>query len=337
MIITTKAHLSSKELKNLASAISEIDERFNSLNFFGENVFFLPEKLSKELVEHIRGIEGVENIYFPPLNYQLTSRQWRNERTSFPVNDVIVGNGNFQMMAGPCAVESPEQMHQIGKKLSELGINFIRGGAYKPRTSPYSFQGLETEGLKIIREVADEFNLKVITEVVDRSVLDDVSMYTDIIQIGARNMQNFFLLKELGRIDKPIFLKRGMSARINEWLGAAEYILSHGNPHVILCERGIRTFDTSLRNTLDVAAIPLIQDLSHLPIFADPSHGTGDSKYIKPMALASIAAGCDGIMVEVHPTPDEALSDGPQSLNFEQLQDLTKSINKLNLAMSQSN
>jgi 3-deoxy-7-phosphoheptulonate synthase len=337
VIITTKAHLSSKELKNLASAISEIDERFNSLNFFGENVFFLPEKLSKELVEHIRGIEGVENIYFPPLNYQLTSRQWRNERTSFPVNDVIVGNGNFQMMAGPCAVESPEQMHQIGKKLSELGINFIRGGAYKPRTSPYSFQGLETEGLKIIREVADEFNLKVITEVVDRSVLDDVSMYTDIIQIGARNMQNFFLLKELGRIDKPIFLKRGMSARINEWLGAAEYILSHGNPHVILCERGIRTFDTSLRNTLDVAAIPLIQDLSHLPIFADPSHGTGDSKYIKPMALASIAAGCDGIMVEVHPTPDEALSDGPQSLNFEQLQDLTKSINKLNLAMSQSN
>lgn len=337
MIITTKAHLGSYELKNLATAISEIDERFNSLIFFGENVFFLPEKLSEELVEHIRGINGVENLFFPPLNYQLSSREWRNERTSFRVNDVAVGNGNFQMMAGPCAVESPEQMHAIGKKLSELGIKFIRGGAYKPRTSPYSFQGLETEGLKIIREIADEFNLQVITEVVDRSVLDDVSMYTDIIQIGARNMQNFFLLKELGRIDKPIFLKRGMSARIIEWLGAAEYILSHGNPQVILCERGIRTFDTSLRNTLDVAAIPLIQDLSHLPIFADPSHGTGDAKYIKPMALASIAAGCDGIMVEVHPKPDEALSDGPQSLNFEQLQDLTKSINKLNLAISQTN
>lgn len=337
MIITTKAHLGSYELKNLATAISEIDERFNSLIFFGENVFFLPEKLSEELVEHIRGINGVENLFFPPLNYQLSSREWRNERTSFRVNDVAVGNGNFQMMAGPCAVESPEQMHAIGKKLSELGIKFIRGGAYKPRTSPYSFQGLETEGLKIIREIADEFNLQVITEVVDRSVLDDVSMYTDIIQIGARNMQNFFLLKELGRIDKPIFLKRGMSARIIEWLGAAEYILSHGNPQVILCERGIRTFDTSLRNTLDVAAIPLIQDLSHLPIFADPSHGTGDAKYIKPMALASIAAGCDGIMVEVHPKPDEALSDGPQSLNFEQLQDLTKSINKLNLAISQNN
>lgn len=337
MIITTKAHLGSYELKNLATAISEIDERFNSLIFFGENVFFLPEKLSEELVEHIRGINGVENLFFPPLNYQLSSREWRNERTSFSVNDVTVGNGNFQMMAGPCAVESPEQMHAIGKKLRELGIKFIRGGAYKPRTSPYSFQGLETEGLKIIREIADEFNLQVITEVVDRSVLDDVSMYTDIIQIGARNMQNFFLLKELGRIDKPIFLKRGMSARIIEWLGAAEYILSHGNPQVILCERGIRTFDTSLRNTLDVAAIPLIQDLSHLPIFADPSHGTGDAKYIKPMALASIAAGCDGIMVEVHPKPDEALSDGPQSLNFEQLQDLTKSINKLNLAISQTN
>ncbi|MFY0674874.1 MAG: 3-deoxy-7-phosphoheptulonate synthase [Bacteroidia bacterium] len=336
MIIKTKAHLSSKELKNLAAAISEIDERFNSLNFFGENVFFLPEKLTNELVEHIKGIDGVEQIFLPPLNYQLTSKQWRNERTSFNIDEVVVGNQNFQMMAGPCAVESPEQMFQIGEKLHELGIKFIRGGAYKPRTSPYSFQGLETEGLKIIREVADKFDLKVITEVVDRSVLDDVSQYTDIIQIGARNMQNFFLLKELGRINKPIFLKRGMSARIIEWLGAAEYILSHGNPKVILCERGIRTFDTTLRNTLDVAAIPLIQDLSHLPIYADPSHGTGDSKYIKPMALASIAAGCDGIMVEVHPSPAEALSDGPQSLNFHQLKDLTNTINNLNLALGQT-
>ncbi len=334
MIITTKSNLSSSQLKNLALAISEIDERFNSLNFFGENVFFLPENISKEIVEHIKGLDGVAQLYFPPLNYQLASSQWRSARTSFTINKVEVGNGNFQMMAGPCAVESREQMYEMGQMLSNLGINFIRGGAYKPRTSPYSFQGLETEGLKIIREVADEFNLKVITEVVDRSVLDDVSYYTDIIQIGARNMQNFFLLKELGRIDKPIFLKRGMSARILEWLGAAEYILSHGNPKVILCERGIRTFDTSLRNTLDVAAIPLIQDLSHLPIFADPSHGTGDSKYIKPMALASIAAGCDGIMVEVHPNPSEALSDGPQSLNFDQLKDLTSSINSLNKAIS---
>ncbi|MBI1183756.1 3-deoxy-7-phosphoheptulonate synthase [bacterium] len=333
MIVTTHKNLTTNELKDVALAISEIDDRFNSLNFFGDNVFFLPINLSEELVRHITSIKGVDKIYFPPLNYQLSSKEWRSERTVFNVKDTLIGNGNFQIMAGPCAVESVEQMHQVGAHLQKLGINFIRGGAYKPRTSPYSFQGLETEGLKIIREIADEYGLKVITEVVDRSVLDDVSMYTDIIQIGARNMQNFFLLKELGRIDKPIFLKRGMSARIPEWLGAAEYILSSGNPKIILCERGIRTFDTSLRNTLDVAAIPLIKDLSHLPIFADPSHGTGDSKYIKPMALASIAAGCDGIMVEAHPNPAKALSDGPQSLNFDELTDLTKAIDNLNKAL----
>ena len=336
MIITTHKSLSSSQLKEVALALSEIDERFNSLNFFGENVFFLPQNLSEEIVSHVQSLKGVDNVYFPPLNFQLSSREWRSERSSFKIGDVVVGNGNFQMMAGPCAVENEQQMYEVAKNLKECGINFIRGGAYKPRTSPYSFQGLEREGLKIIRKVADEFDLKVITEVVDRSVLDDVSMYTDVIQIGARNMQNFFLLKELGKIDKPIFLKRGMSARVTEWLGAAEYILSGGNPKIILCERGIRTFDTSLRNTLDVAAIPLIQDLSHLPIFADPSHGTGDAKYIKPMALASMAAGCDGIMVEAHPDPSKALSDGPQSLNFEELRNLTVALKKMGSALSAS-
>ena len=334
MIITTQKGSSSETLKDLALALSEIDDRFNSLNFFDNNIFFLPVNLEQNLVDHIGSLSGVDAIYHPPLSYQLCSREWRNIPTTFAINNTTIGQGHFHMMAGPCAVESRDQMREVAQQLAENGIKFIRGGAYKPRTSPYSFQGLETEGLKIIREVADEFGLNVITEVVDRSVLDDVCMYTDIIQIGARNMQNFFLLKELGRIDKPIFLKRGMSARILEWLAAAEYIISHGNPQIILCERGIRTFDTSLRNTLDVAAIPLIKDLSHLPIYSDPSHGTGSSKFIKPMAMASVAAGCDGIMVEVHPNPDEALSDGPQSLNFAQLKDLSLSITSLNSSLS---
>lgn len=333
MIITTQKNLGNNSLNELARALSEIDDRFNSLNFFEDHLFFLPVDLSTELVQHIQSLTGVENVFHPPLSYQLCSREWRDAPTSFTVGDTVVGQNSFQIMAGPCAVESADQMYEVGKKLKECGIKFIRGGAYKPRTSPYSFQGLELDGLKIIRDVADEFGLSVITEVVDRSVLDDVCMYTDVVQIGARNMQNFFLLKELGRIDKPIFLKRGMSARILEWLAAAEYIISHGNPRIILCERGIRTFDTSLRNTLDVAAIPLIKDLSHLPIYSDPSHGTGSSKFIKPMAMASVAAGCDGLMVEVHPNPTKALSDGPQSLNFQQLDDLTLSISGLNSAL----
>lgn len=329
MIVTTLNGLSHVALKEIATALSELDERFNSLNFLGEQVFFLPDNLDERRVGEVKGLPGVAGVYFPPLHYQLASSVWRKERSSFFVDDIGVGAGHFQVMAGPCAVESESQMDAVGRELRDCGVKFIRGGAYKPRTSPYSFQGLETQGLKIIREVADRYGLKVITEVVDRSVLDDVLYYTDVVQIGARNMQNFFLLKELGRIDKPVFLKRGMAARITEWLGAAEYIISHGNPKVILCERGIRTFDTELRNTLDVAAIPLIKSLSHLPIFADPSHGTGDRKFIKPMALASMAAGCDGIMVEVHPNPSLALSDGQQSLDFAELESLIKSLNTL--------
>ena len=330
MIITTADHRDSKSFKALSHFIAQFDESVNSLNFLGQSVLFLPHNnLSEEQIASIRKQPGVEEIYFPPASYQLCSSEWRRERTSFNVGDVLVGNDNFSVIAGPCAVESEEQIYTVAKALSEQGVQFIRGGAYKPRTSPYSFQGLETEGLKILRAAADEYNLKVVTEVVDRSVLDDVGQYSDVLQIGARNMQNFFLLKELGRIDKPIFLKRGMSARILEWLAAAEYILAHGNPRIILCERGIRTFDTSLRNTLDVAAIPLIKDLSHLPIFADPSHGTGDRRYIKPMAMAAVAAGADGIMVETHPDPDAALSDGDQSIQLNELGDLLNSIGKL--------
>lgn len=335
MIITLDKGIDSGRIKEINRDLSGfLEDGLNALNFLGQHLFFIPSNPDEKQVEEVRKLPGVSEVFFPPLDYQLCSREWRSERTSFDIKGIPVGNGNFQMIAGPCAVESREQISEVAKEIASLGIKFIRGGAYKPRTSPYSFQGLETEGLKILREVADEYDLRVVTEVVDRSVLDDVIMYADVLQIGARNMQNFFLLKELGRIDKPIFLKRGMSARIHEWLGAAEYIISSGNPKIILCERGIRTFDTSLRNTLDIAAIPLIKELSHLPIFADPSHGTGSRQFIKPMAKAALAAGADGIMVETHPTPSEALSDGQQSLNFRELEDLTVSIKNLRNALN---
>ena len=333
MIITLTKDISSSQIKDLTKQISQHDERFNALNFFGEQILFLPEHLDADVVREIRSYPGIDEIYFPPLDYQLCSTEWRQKRSVFEVNGVKIGGDELQFIAGPCAVESEEQLRAVAAQLKRLGIKFIRGGAYKPRTSPYSFQGLETEGLRLLRSIADEFGLVVVTEVIDRSVLDDVIRYADILQIGARNMQNFFLLKELGRIDKPIFLKRGMSARIPEWLGAAEYVISGGNPRIILCERGIRTFDTSLRNTIDIAAIPLIKELSHLPIFADPSHGTGSRKYIKPLALAATAAGADGIMVETHPSPDNALSDGPQSVDFDSLEDIHSSVLKLHQAL----
>lgn len=335
MIITTQNHIQPDQFKSLSHFVAQFDDSVNSLNFLGQNILFLPKNnLNEEQINAIKAQPGVDHIFFPPPNYQLCSSEWRTEKTVLDIGGVKVGDGHFSVIAGPCAVESEEQIYQVAKSLSEAGIQFIRGGAYKPRTSPYSFQGMETEGLKLLRKAADAYDLKVVTEVVDRSVLDDVGMYADVLQIGARNMQNFFLLKELGRIDKPIFLKRGMSARILEWLGAAEYIISHGNPRIILCERGIRTFDTSLRNTLDIAAIPLIKDLSHLPIFSDPSHGTGKRNYIKPMALASVAAGADGIMIEAHPSPDEALSDGDQSITLNDLKGLMLSVSKLQNALN---
>lgn len=334
MIITTQNHIHPDQFKSLSHFVAQFDDSVNSLNFLGQNILFLPKNnLDEKQINAIKDQPGVDQIFFPPPSYQLCSSEWRTKKTVLDIGGVKVGDGHFSVIAGPCAVESEEQIYKVAKSLSEAGIQFIRGGAYKPRTSPYSFQGMETEGLKLLRKAADAYGLKVVTEVVDRSVLDDVGMYADVLQIGARNMQNFFLLKELGRIDKPIFLKRGMSARILEWLGAAEYIISHGNPRIILCERGIRTFDTSLRNTLDIAAIPLIKDLSHLPIFSDPSHGTGKRKYIKPMALASVAAGADGIMIEAHPSPDEALSDGDQSITLSDLKGLMLAVGKLQNAL----
>lgn len=258
--------------------------------------------------------------------YQLVSREWKKENTVINLKNTSIGNGNITVIAGPCAVENEDQIFTICEFLDKQNVKILRGGAYKPRTSPYSFQGLKKDGLILMRQAADKFNMNVITEVMDTNLVDEVAQYADILQVGTRNMQNYQLLRALSKIDKPVMLKRGMSSTMEEWLLAAEYILSGGNYKVILCERGIRTFETATRNTLDLSIVPLLKTVSHLPAIVDPSQGTGVRELVEPMSLASIAAGADGIMVEVHNQPEEALSDGAQSLYFDQFSGL---INKL--------
>ncbi len=253
--------------------------------------------------------------------YQLVSREWKSEDTTFTVNGTNIGK-DLLMIAGPCAVENKEQICTISEFLAKNNIKFLRGGAYKPRTSPYSFQGLKTEGLVLLRDAADKYNMSVVSEIMEIDKIDEFCEYVDIMQVGTRNMQNYPLLRALGKINKPILLKRGMSSTIEEWLLAAEYIVSSGNEKVILCERGIRTFENSTRNTIDISAIPMVKMLSHLPIILDPSQGTGHRELVSPMSAAGIAAGADGLIIEVHNQPNEALSDGDQSLFLDQFKNL---------------
>ena len=259
--------------------------------------------------------------------YQLVSREWKSQKTTFEINGVEIGK-DLLMIAGPCAVENEEQIYTISEFLSKKGVRFMRGGAYKPRTSPYSFQGLKKEGLELIRRAADDHGLAVVSEIMSASQLDEFVENVDILQVGTRNMQNYPLLRALGKINKPVLLKRGMSSTIEEWLLAAEYILSGGNEQVILCERGIRTFETATRNTLDIAAVPLVQQLSHLPVIVDPSQGTGVRDIVDPVSVAAIAAGADGLIIEVHNQPEEALSDGDQSIYLDQFETLQKRLVK---------
>ncbi len=259
-------------------------------------------------------IEGVSEVIRISSSYKLVSRVFQPIDTIVEVNGVKFGGKHTGIIAGPCTVESYEQMDATAKKLSAAGVKVLRGGAYKPRTSPYAFQGLGEEGLKILREVSDKYGMACTSEVMEISQIPSFIKYVDILQVGARNMQNFNLLRELGSINKPVLLKRGLSATIEEWLMSAEYILSGGNRDVILCERGIRTFEKATRNTLDLSAIPVINKLSHLPVAVDPSHATGLRDSVAPMSKASLAAGCDGLIIEVHDDPENALCDGAQSL-----------------------
>jgi 3-deoxy-7-phosphoheptulonate synthase len=268
-------------------------------------------------------LEGVREVVRITQPFKLASRQFKPQGTIIDLGrGVKIGGSEIVVAAGPCSVESREQILSIAESVSKAGARILRGGAFKPRTSPYAFQGMGEKGLQWMREAADKFNLFVVSEVMDPSQIQMMGAFVDIFQVGARNMQNYFLLRALGEVQKPVLLKRGMSATIEELLLSAEYILSGGNYNVVLCERGIRTFETATRNTLDIAAIPVIQKLSHLPIVADPSHGTGRRDKVPPMARAAVAAGADGLLIEVHNDPDHALSDGAQSLhpaNFAQL------------------
>jgi 3-deoxy-7-phosphoheptulonate synthase len=263
------------------------------------------------LLEVLDGVQEVHRITEP---YKLASRSFKSENTVITIGDLRIGGDEVIVMAGPCSAESEAQVEASAAAVKRAGAKVLRGGAFKPRSSPYSFQGLGEEGLRLLKAAADRHNLKLITEVMDISQLDLIERYADILQVGARNMQNFTLLRELGRSKTPVMLKRGISATIEEWLLSAEYILSGGNTNVMLCERGIRTFESYTRNTLDISAIPVVQQLSHLPVLVDPSHGTGKRDKVAPMARAAVAGGCDGLLIEVHCDPDHALSDGAQSM-----------------------
>jgi 3-deoxy-7-phosphoheptulonate synthase len=277
-------------------------------------------------VRHIKVLDGVADVYRITSPYKFASRTWRDEDTTIDFDGVLVGGNEVMVMAGPCSVESEEQLDAAAAAVSAAGATFLRGGAFKPRSSPYSFQGLGEEGLKLLRSAGDRYDLRVITEVMTPEHVDLIGQYTDVFQIGARNMQNFDLLRAVGRTETPVFLKRGLSATVKEWLMSAEYVMASGNPNVILCERGIRTFETSTRNTLDLSAVPVVKKRSHLPVFVDPSHGVGIRDKVLPLARAAVAVGADGLMVEVHPDPPRALSDGPQSLFFDQFTDLMQQV-----------
>jgi 3-deoxy-7-phosphoheptulonate synthase len=278
-------------------------------------------------------MSGVDEVIAISRPYKLTGREFQKNDTVINVGGVEIGGGKMVVMAGPCSIESEEHMVTTAKSVAASGAQILRGGAFKPRTSPYAFRGLGEEGLRHLATAREETGLPVITEVMEARDVDLVARYADILQVGTRNMQNFMLLDEVGLARKPVMLKRGLSATIDEWLLAAEYIMAKGNRDVILCERGIRTFETATRNTLDLSAIPVVQRLSHLPIISDPAHGTGHWYLVEPMARASMAVGADGLMIEVHPNPDHALSDGQQSLTLENFDSLMRSLEKVGEAV----
>jgi 3-deoxy-7-phosphoheptulonate synthase len=308
-------HQASQELERLGFSVHRVDGVMRTiLGAIGDKRGIDPQRLAV-----LDGVESVVEITKP---YKRASREFNPDGTVVTVGDVQIGGTELAIIAGPCSVESEEQIYQCAHVVAQQGVRLMRGGAFKPRTSPYSFQGLGEAGLKLLRAAADRYGLSIVTEVLDTAHVDVVVQYADVLQIGARNMQNFALLKEVGRCAKPVLLKRGIAATVEEWLMAAEYILNEGNKSVILCERGIRTFSDHLRFTLDVGAVSVVKELSHLPVIVDPSHAAGVRTKVIPLALAGIAAGADGLIVEVHHDPDKALCDGPQALLPEQLKQL---------------
>ena len=333
MVVIMNADATQADIEGVISAIEEKGLEAKVMEGAHQKIVGVIGDKTKLAATPLDAMHGVETTVAISKSYKLASREFHPAATVVDIRGIKIGDGTPVVMAGPCAVESREQLLETAQLVKEGGAQFIRGGAYKPRTSPYAFQGLEEEGLKYLAEAREKTGLAVVTEVTVVEAVDTVAAYADLLQVGARNMQNFGLLKAVGRAGKPVMLKRGLAATIDEWLNAAEYIMNEGNPNVILCERGIRTYETYTRNTFDISAIPAIKHLSHLPIIADPSHGTGKWRMIKPVSLASIAAGADGLIIEVHPNPARALSDGPQSLTPENYRDIMASVQKLSRFM----
>lgn len=329
MIVIMKDSASNKEIDHLIEKLDELKlEVHISRGKFRTIIGIIGEEemVSTIPLEIFAGVERVVPVLKP---YCLVSREFSSNDTVIEANGSLIGGGNFAVIAGPCSIESEEQAIEIARSVKAAGATIYRGGAFKPRTSPYSFQGLGLEGLKILAEVRKETGLPIVTEVMDTRDVDAVTTYSDILQIGARNMQNFQLLTEVGKQHKPVLLKRGFSNTIEEFLMAAEYVAKGGNQEIIFCERGIRTFEPYTRNTLDISAIPLLKGLSHLPVIVDPSHAAGRKDLVRPLSLASIAAGADGLMIEVHQDPESALCDGPQSLNPQEFIELMREISSL--------
>jgi 3-deoxy-7-phosphoheptulonate synthase len=336
MIIVMKAGASQQQVDHVFERVRDLGYQVHPI--FGEQrtvIACVGDERGKSRLQALDSLDGVESV-FPILKpFKLAGKEWKDARTqiSFPgasgSEPTIIGNNHFVVMAGPCSVESREQIILSAELVKAAGAKILRGGAFKPRTSPYSFQGLEEEGLKLLAEARDRTGLKVITEVIAPGDVSMVADYADILQIGARNMQNFALLKEVGKSRRPVMLKRGMSSTLKELLMSAEYILSQGNYEVMLCERGIRTFEDYTRNTCDLSAVPALKEMSHLPVIVDPSHGTGVRSLVTPIAKAAVAVGADGLIVEVHPNPEEAFSDGAQSLLPEQFGEMMDWVRKL--------
>jgi len=330
LIITIEENAKPNRIDEILKNLSEIGIDAYVSEYLGKKVIITDKSVEKKIIEQLSLMDGVEKIIPIPYQFKLVSRLFKPESTIIKIADSIeIGGELLFIIAGPCSVENREMMLHTARHIKAEGASALRGGAFKPRTSPYSLQGLGEEGLEILAEARSETGLPVVTEAMSIEQFDLVEKYADIVQIGARSMQNFPLLKRAAKSRKPILLKRGLSATIMEWLLSAEYIVSGGNPNVILCERGIRTFEQSTRNTLDLAAVAFVKKESHLPVIVDPSHATGIRALVKPMAKAAIAAGSDGLIVEVHPNPSKALSDGPQSLTLDDFAQLMREIESI--------
>ncbi len=326
MIVVMRVGSTEKEIDGVLERLKELGFEGSLSRGVERTVVGVVGQTYPELADELAVLEGVADVVPVSRPYKLASREFRPEDTVIKVGDVAIGGGNTVIMAGQCSVDTEEQMMATARVVKEAGGHILRGGAFKPRTNPYAFRGLGEKGLQILAAAKAETGLAIISEVMDPRDVELVARYADILQVGSRSMQNFTLLDEVGRAGKPVMLKRGMWAPLQEWLLAAEYILAQGNSQVMLCERGIRTFETSTRFTMDLSAIPAVKRLSHLPIIGDPSHATGYRYLVEPMAMAAVAAGADGLIVELHPNPDRALSDGPQSLTFDGFRQLIERV-----------